>query len=83
VIGYIGTVYSGKHGVNIANFSLGRRELAVREGEPLEAVAVIETDSTVPEPVLQELLSNPALKSARSVEFGGQLRIHRGGAENT
>jgi D-3-phosphoglycerate dehydrogenase / 2-oxoglutarate reductase len=74
VIGYIGTVL-GKHGVNIANFSLGRRELAVREGDPLEAVAVIETDSTVPEPVLQELLSNPALKSARSVEFGAQVSV--------
>jgi D-3-phosphoglycerate dehydrogenase / 2-oxoglutarate reductase len=72
VIGYIGTVL-GRHGINIANFSLGRREQAAREGEPLEAVAVIETDTTVPEPVLKELLSNPALKSARSVEFGSQV----------
>ncbi len=70
VIGYIGTVL-GKHGVNIANFSLGRRDEPSRPGEPLEAVAVIETDSTVPDSVLHELLTNPSLKLARSVEFGG------------
>ena len=69
VIGYIGTVM-GKHGVNIANFSLGRRDHPTRPGEPLEAVAVIEADCTVPDYVLQELLTNPALKLARSVEFG-------------
>jgi D-3-phosphoglycerate dehydrogenase len=71
VIGYIGTVM-GRRGVNIANFSLGRRDEPARPGEPLEAVAVIETDSTVPDAVLQELLTNPSLKLARSVEFGGQ-----------
>jgi D-3-phosphoglycerate dehydrogenase len=71
VIGYIGTVM-GKHGVNIANFSLGRRSHPARPGEPLEAVAVIEADSTVPDFVLQELLTNPSLKLARSVEFGAQ-----------
>lgn len=71
VIGNIGTIF-GKHGINIANFSLGRRDRAVTEGEPLEAVAVIETDSRVPEPVLQELLTNPAMKLAKSVEFGTQ-----------
>ncbi len=71
VIGYIGTVM-GRHGVNIANFSLGRRERPTRPGEPLEAVAVVETDSTVPDSVLQELLTNPSLKLARSVEFGAQ-----------
>jgi D-3-phosphoglycerate dehydrogenase len=71
VIGYIGTVM-GKHAVNIANFSLGRREEPSRPGEPLEAIAVIETDSTVPDRVLQELLTNPSLKLARTVEFGAQ-----------
>jgi D-3-phosphoglycerate dehydrogenase len=69
VIGYIGTVL-GKHGVNIANFSLGRRDQPPQAGQPLEAVAVIETDSTVPENVLEELLENPNLKLARSVDFG-------------
>ena len=74
VIGSIGTVL-GKHGINIANFSLGRREQPAKPGEPLEAVAVIETDSTVPEPVLQDLLKNPAMKLARSVEFGERATI--------
>ena len=69
VIGYIGTVM-GKHGINIASFSLGRRDHPNHPGEPLEAVAVIEADCTVPDYVLQELLTNPALKLARSVEFG-------------
>jgi D-3-phosphoglycerate dehydrogenase len=71
VIGYIGTVL-GKHGVNIANFSLGRREEPAKPGEPLEAVALIETDTTIPDAVLKELLTNPALTLARSVEFGVQ-----------
>jgi D-3-phosphoglycerate dehydrogenase len=71
VIGSIGTVL-GKHGINIANFSLGRREQPSKAGEPLDAVAVIETDSTVPEAVLQDLLKNPAMKLARSVEFGAR-----------
>lgn len=74
VIGHIGTVL-GKHGVNIANFSLGRNDGPVRAGEPLEAVAVIETDSRVPEVVLQELLKNPAVKLARPVEFGPQAKL--------
>jgi D-3-phosphoglycerate dehydrogenase len=71
VIGYIGSVL-GKHGINIANFSLGRGDEPSKDGEPLEAVAVIETDSSVPQKVLEELLTRPALKVARTVEFGTQ-----------
>jgi D-3-phosphoglycerate dehydrogenase / 2-oxoglutarate reductase len=74
VIGHIGTVL-GNGGVNIANFSLGRRESPVRAGEPSEAVAVIETDGRVPEAVLQTLRQNPAVKLARSVEFGPQSSV--------
>ena len=74
VIGYIGTVL-GQHGVNIGNFSLGRRDAPPGAGEPLEAVAVIETDGRVPENVLQALLENPAVKLARSVEFGQQVSV--------
>jgi hypothetical protein len=33
-------------------------------------VAVVSTDGVVPERVLQQLLENPAVKLARSVEFG-------------
>ncbi len=69
VIGHVGTVLGRNH-INIANFSLGRREVPAAPGEPLEAVAVVSTDDAVPESVLQQLRENPAVKLARSVEFG-------------
>jgi ACT domain. len=68
VIGYVGGVF-GKNGINIANFSLGRQEKPISEGQPLEAVSVIETDHVVPDSVLVEVLKNPAVKMARLVEF--------------
>lgn len=68
VIGYIGSVL-GKNHVNIAAFSLGRAENASVPGKPLQAVSVVETDDSVPEPVLKELLDNPAITLARAVEF--------------
>ncbi|HZT32561.1 MAG TPA: phosphoglycerate dehydrogenase [Bryobacteraceae bacterium] len=68
VIGHVGTVL-GRHNINIANFSLGRRDVAAAPGEPLEAVAVVSTDELVPEPVLARLRENPAVKLARSVSF--------------
>ena len=46
VIGHVGTVL-GRNGVNIANFSLGRRDAPLKPGEPLEALAVVETDGGV------------------------------------
>ncbi|HLY17618.1 MAG TPA: phosphoglycerate dehydrogenase [Bryobacteraceae bacterium] len=69
VIGNVGTVLGRNH-INIANFSLGRRDAAAAPGEPLEAVAVVSTDNLVPEPVLAQLRENPAVKLARSVELG-------------
>jgi D-3-phosphoglycerate dehydrogenase len=63
VIGFIGGVM-GKNGINIATFSLGRRNAGA------EAVSVIETDQPVPEKVLAEVLKNPAVKLARAVKFG-------------
>ena len=65
VIGHIGNVL-GSNRINIANFSLGRRDT----GEPLEAIAVITTDSLVPQDVLEQLMSNPAIKLARSLQIG-------------
>ena len=62
VIGHVGTVL-GKNKINIANFSLGRRE------GTSEAVALVSTDGLVPESVLAQLKENPAVKFARSVEF--------------
>ncbi|HUE20671.1 MAG TPA: phosphoglycerate dehydrogenase [Bryobacteraceae bacterium] len=69
VIGHVGMVL-GHNNINIANFSLGRGEVPAAPGQPLEAVAVVSTDGVVPERVLQQLLENPAVKLARSVEFG-------------
>jgi D-3-phosphoglycerate dehydrogenase len=68
VIGHVGTVL-GKNQINIANFSLGRRDEPAHPGEPLEAVAVVSTDTCVPEKVLAQLCENPAVKLAKSVEF--------------
>ena len=68
VIGHVGMVL-GRNRVNIANFSLGRRDAALRQGEPLEAVALVTTDELVSESVLAQLRENPAVKFARSVEF--------------
>ena len=59
----------GRNRVNIANFSLGRRDAPLKPGEPLEAVALVTTDEMVPETVLAQLRENPAVKFARSVEF--------------
>jgi D-3-phosphoglycerate dehydrogenase len=68
VIGHIGNVL-GQNSVNIANFSLGRQEIPIAEDHPLEAIAVVETDQAVPDPILVELLKNQAIKMARPVEF--------------
>jgi D-3-phosphoglycerate dehydrogenase len=62
VIGHVGNVL-GRNDINIANFSLGRRE------DLHEAIAVVTTDTEVPEKVLQELKQNPAVLVAKSVEF--------------
>ncbi len=70
VIGYVGTIL-GKNQINIANFSLGRRDAATADGEPLEAVALVSTDELVPETVLAQLRENVAVRFARSVEFRG------------
>jgi D-3-phosphoglycerate dehydrogenase len=68
VIGHVGTVLGNNH-INIANFSLGRRDVPLKPNEPLEAVAVVETDGLVPETVLAQLRENPAVKLARAVEL--------------
>src|SRR5262245_37706412 len=68
VIGHVGTVL-GRNGVNIANFSLGRRDAPNAPGEPLEAVAVVAVDGAVPETVIAQLKENPAVRLARAVEL--------------
>ncbi|MBI5280830.1 MAG: phosphoglycerate dehydrogenase [Candidatus Solibacter usitatus] len=68
VIGHVGTVL-GHNQINIANFSLGRQDAPVG-GQPLGAVALVEVDSVVPDAVLAELKSHPAVKLAVVVEPG-------------
>ncbi|MGH9721273.1 MAG: phosphoglycerate dehydrogenase [Bryobacteraceae bacterium] len=68
VIGHVGGVL-GRNKINIATFSLGRRETPFAPGEPLEAVALVGTDEVVPERVLAQLRENPAVKVVRMVEF--------------
>jgi D-3-phosphoglycerate dehydrogenase len=50
VIGRVGTVL-GQHNVNIANFSLGRG----RNGQEASAIAVVQVDGEIKEPVLESL----------------------------
>jgi len=66
VIGYVGSTL-GQHGVNIANFSLGRRDAPLHPGAPLEAISVVTTDQPVPESAVARLLENPAVITARLV----------------
>jgi D-3-phosphoglycerate dehydrogenase len=68
VIGHVGTVL-GRNRINIANFSLGRREGSAEADEALEAVAVVSTDELVPESILAELRENAAVQFARAVEI--------------
>lgn len=62
VVAHIGSIFAS-HNINIANFSLGRRE----NSGPHEAMAAVMTDAQVPQSVLDTLMSNPAIKLARFV----------------
>ena len=65
VIGQVGTV-TGKHEVNIANFSLGRGQTI---GNVTEAIALVQVDNEVPEPVLEELRNIPAVRAAKLIKL--------------
>jgi len=67
VIGKVGTIL-GKHGINIANFSLGRRGEA-QPGIPHAAIAVVHVDGEVPEAVVSELRGVPAVQQAKAVRL--------------
>jgi D-3-phosphoglycerate dehydrogenase / 2-oxoglutarate reductase len=66
VIGRIGTIL-GEHGVNIANFALGRER---RGPKPVKALAVVQVDAPVDDKVLEALTSIEALIEARLVKLG-------------
>jgi D-3-phosphoglycerate dehydrogenase len=65
VIGEVGTIM-GKHGVNIANFSLGRGE---KKGDAVEAVAVVHVDNEIPAAAIDELKRVKAVTEVRRVRL--------------
>lgn len=65
VIGKIGTVL-GEHGVNIANFALGRDRSGA---QPVHALAVVQVDPPVPNIVLDALLKVEALREVKLVKL--------------
>jgi D-3-phosphoglycerate dehydrogenase len=60
VIGEIGSIL-GRHGVNIANFALGR------EGKNAVGVVIVDEPPSVPDAALRELLKVPGIREARIV----------------
>lgn len=66
VIGRIGTIL-GEHGVNIANFALGRERTGPK---PVKALAVVQVDAPVSDKVLEALTSIEALLEAKLVTLG-------------
>jgi D-3-phosphoglycerate dehydrogenase / 2-oxoglutarate reductase len=65
VIGHVGSTL-GKHGVNIATFSLGRREATVGA----EAVSLVRLDGTVSEDILGPIREHPAITEAKLIWLG-------------
>ena len=65
VVGRVGTVL-GQHHVNIANFSLGRSQA----GQESSAVAVVQVDGDIAEPVLESLREIETILLAKAIRFG-------------
>jgi D-3-phosphoglycerate dehydrogenase len=65
VVGRIGTVL-GQHNVNIANFSLGRKQ----SGQEASAVAVVQVDGEISEKVLEALRCIETILLAKAIRFG-------------
>jgi D-3-phosphoglycerate dehydrogenase len=65
VIGKIGSTL-GEHGVNIANFALGRERSGVK---PVKALAVVQVDAPVPTAVLDALRTIEAMLEAKLVRL--------------
>jgi D-3-phosphoglycerate dehydrogenase len=68
VIGKVGTIL-GKHKINIADFSLGRRVGNGKPNSPRQAIAVVHVDGRVPEAVLAELRKVPAIEQAKAIRL--------------
>ena len=66
VIGRIGTIL-GQHQVNIANFSLGRS--LRKDFRDVEAIAVVQVDSPVPEAAVRELRTIEAVTAVKAMRL--------------
>jgi D-3-phosphoglycerate dehydrogenase / 2-oxoglutarate reductase len=66
VVGRVGTVL-GQHNVNIANFSLGR-------GAESSAVAVVQVDGDINEPVLEALRGIETILKAKAIRFAAKTK---------
>jgi D-3-phosphoglycerate dehydrogenase len=68
LIGYIGTIF-GKHGVNIAQMTVGRQQAGG------EAIAVLNLDTPPPEEALREVRANEKISSLTVVKLppAGQM----------
>ncbi|MBI1983244.1 MAG: phosphoglycerate dehydrogenase [Acidobacteria bacterium] len=62
VIGRVGTLL-GDRNINIANFALGRNQ------EAQEAIGLVNVDNHIPENVLEEIRSIPAVLTAKVIEI--------------
>jgi len=65
VIGRIGSIL-GEHGVNIANFALGRERAGHK---PVKALAVVQVDAPVSAAVLEDLVKIEAMLEAKPVSL--------------
>ena len=68
VIGRMGTIL-GDNQINIADFSLGRRDKHPGDEGPAEAVAVIRIDGPMPKKVLDQLSGLEAVRFTRAIEL--------------
>ncbi len=73
VIGHVGAVL-GRRGINIASFTLGRQEgatsgTAPKAGQPMAAVALVQTDAPVPPHVIEDIRQHPAIHYARAIQL--------------
>ena len=66
MIGRVGTHF-GEHGINIVSAAVGRHSDTVHVDEGLEAVMVITTDTAVPQPVIEEIVSLDGFEAGRAV----------------
>ena len=62
IIGALGATM-GKHGVNIANFTLGRKDTGG------DAIALLYVDNPTPEPVLKALCDTGLFNSVKPLAF--------------